>query len=114
MSRDEEGLVLDSEVVDIRRGLVARNPDVYMPSLANGLHMLGHVYSCVLRDLDALPYFEEVVEIYRKLAAEHPSSYKADLAQSLHNLAHHLRKLGRDEEGLMLDIESVRLRCEIE
>jgi tetratricopeptide (TPR) repeat protein len=96
--------------VEIRRALVARNPDAYRPDLAMSLNNLAIRYAELGRREEALAPAEEAVEIYRALVARNPDAYRPALASSLNNLANRYAELGRREEALAPAEEAVEIR----
>ena len=107
LGQSDVALIAVNEAVEIRRELVARNPNAYLPNLANGLSNLSTIQSSLGQHDAALEAVIEAVEIYRKLGEHKPDAYMDDLAMSLNNLGNRLSSLRRFESALGATNEAV-------
>jgi tetratricopeptide (TPR) repeat protein len=105
----EPTLTTAHEAVALYRSLAARNPDMFQPALATGLHHLG-VRLCEAGRRDpALDALREAVELHRTLAAYAPGKVHPDFAACLRDLGLLLRELGQHEPAFVITGETVEL-----
>ncbi|MBF0443996.1 MAG: tetratricopeptide repeat protein [Magnetococcales bacterium] len=90
------------EAEEIYRKLSKREPDVYLPDLANSLNNIANRYSDLGQKEAALAPAQEAEEIRRKLSKRQPDVYLPDLAMSLNNIANRYSDLGQKEAALAL------------
>jgi tetratricopeptide (TPR) repeat protein len=65
-----------AEALDLRRALAKRNPDAYLPYVANTLNNLGQLSRAENRNADARKQFEQALDIFRQFAARAPATYQ--------------------------------------
>ena len=111
--RREEALAASEEAVKLRRELVGRNRDAFLPDLAMALNNLGIRLSNLGRREEALAASEEAVSIRRELVGRNRDAFLPDLASALNNLGAYLSNLGRREEALAASEEAVSIRREL-
>jgi tetratricopeptide (TPR) repeat protein len=78
-----ELLKAGQELRDRYRTLAARDPDTFLPHLAESLNILGTVLSALGRQDEALDTNGEAVTIQRRLVAVAPGKFEPDLARGL-------------------------------
>ena len=105
----EDALAANSEAVDIRRSLVALEPEVYQSELAMSLNNLGNRLSESGQRKDALAVTAEAVTLYRSLVVTWPDNFRSELAASLNNMVPKLIDLGRIDDALAAISEAVEL-----
>lgn len=109
LGQHETALAVTREAVDLRRTLVARNPDAFQHQLASSLNNLGNRLSGLGQHEAALTATSEAVDLLRELASRHPDEFHHTLASGLNNQGSTLNDLGRHEEALEATRESVEL-----
>jgi tetratricopeptide (TPR) repeat protein len=109
LGRREEGLVVITEAVGIRRELARVRPDAFLADLASSLNNLSIQLGDAGRREEGLAAIIEAVEAYRELAEVRPDAFLPGLAMSLNNLSIRLGDVGRGEEGLAAIIEAVEV-----
>ena len=75
------------EALKIRRELVQKNPDAYLPDLAVTLNNLAILDRAQNRVEEARKEYEEALKIRRELAQKNPDAYLLEVARTLNNLA---------------------------
>jgi tetratricopeptide (TPR) repeat protein len=82
----EEAIAAAEEAVALWRGLTEFSDDSPSPELAKAMQHLGHMYTQVGRDTDALPVSVEAVHLFRQLVDINPG-HLPGLATALTHLA---------------------------
>ena len=80
MGRFAEGLTASEEAVRLRRELVARKRDAYLPDLAMSLTNYAARLGQAGRQTEAFNAGEEAVRLYRQLAEANPNTFLPNLA----------------------------------
>ncbi len=91
-----------TEALGIRRQMAAKNPDAFLPYVANTLNNLGVFYSDNQKMGEAEKAYTEALNIYRQLAAKNPDAFLPDVATTLNNLGIFYRanqKMGEAEKA---------------
>jgi hypothetical protein len=106
LARREDALAASEEVVAICRELIAIVP-VFRQSLARSLTSFG-IRLTEKKDFDAaLSADREAVAIYAALLSLDPQRYRDPLERVVRNLATHLRDLGRGEQEIADELDSL-------
>ncbi len=71
----------------IRRQLADKNPDVYLPYVADSLENLAILHCVTNRLQDAEEEYKDVLSIRQKIADSNPDAYLHKVAQTLFNMA---------------------------
>ena len=85
-TRMEETRKEHEEALKTYRELAQKEPETYLPEVAQTLNNLGIVDSAQNRAEEARKAFAEAVKIYRELAQKKPGTYLPDVATTLNNL----------------------------
>src|SRR6266404_5952697 len=85
-NRMEETRKEDEEALKTYRELAQKEPNTYLPEVAQTLNNLGIVDIAQNRAEEARKAFEEALKIYRLLEQKNPESYLPEVAQMLNNL----------------------------
>lgn len=104
----EDALRVIREAVEIRRDLVAEDPD-RRPRLADSLRQLGRCLAHTARHAEAVAALEEAVERHREMAVGKPGRLPG-LAACLQLLGIVLAELGQHPEALVAAEEAVQIR----
>ena len=106
LARREDALAASEEAVAICRELIAIVP-VFRQSLARSLTSFG-IRLTEKKDFDAaLSADREAVAIYAALLSLDPQRYRDPLERVVRNLATHLRDLGRGEQEIADELDSL-------
>lgn len=101
------------EALKIRRALAQKNPETYLPAVANTLNNLGNIDTRGYRMEDARMEFEEALKIYRELPQKNPETYLPALAGTLNNLGNLDSEQKRMEEARKEYEEALKIRREL-
>src|SRR6267143_1652861 len=85
-NRMEETRKEHEEALKTYRQLAQKEPEAYLPEVAQTLNNLGTSDSAQDRMAEARKEYEEGLKTYRKLAQKYPESYLPEVAQMLNNL----------------------------
>src|SRR4029077_17243856 len=85
-NRMEETRKEHEEALKTYRELAQKEPDTYLPEVAQTLNNLGIVDSAQNRAKEARKAFEEALKIYRELEQKNPGTYLPYVATTLNNL----------------------------
>ena len=85
-NRMEETRKEHEEALKTYRELAEKEPDTYLPEVAQTLNDLGIVDSVQNRAEEARKAFAEALKIYRELAQKNPGTYLPYVATTLNNL----------------------------
>ena len=88
-----------NEALTIRRQLAEKNPDSYLPDVANTLNNLANLHSDTNRHKKAEAEYNEALTTYRQLADNNPDAYLPKVAMTLNNLANIHRVTNRHQEA---------------
>src|SRR6476469_9056820 len=86
LNRMEETRKEHEETLKTYRELAEKEPETYLPEVAQTLNDLGIVDSAQNRAEEARMAFAEALKIYRELAQKKPGTYLAYVAITLNNL----------------------------
>src|SRR6266403_939082 len=86
LNRMEETRKEHEKTLRIYRELAQKNPQSYLPEVAQMLNNLGLIHSAQDRMAEARKEFEETLKTYRKLAQKYPETYLPDVGLALNNL----------------------------
>ena len=75
-----------NEALKSFRELADKNPDDYLPKVAETLNSLGLLHTDTERDSEAEEEFSEALKIYQALADKNPDDYLPKVAETLNNL----------------------------
>src|SRR6516225_9389967 len=84
--RMEEARKEHEEALKTYRELAQKEPETYLPEVAQTLNDLGILDSAQNRPEEARKAFAEALKIYRSLAHKNPENYLAEVGQMLNNL----------------------------
>jgi len=85
-NRHAEARKAYDEALETFRKLVQKNPDVYLPYVANTLINLGALHYGENRHTEARKAYDEALSIHRSLAQKNPDVYLPYVAMTLNNL----------------------------
>ena len=98
------------EALQIRRELMEKNPEAYLPKVAASLNNLGVLLSDTNDLKKAQDYYEEALQIHRELAQQNPEAYLPDVAASLNNLGVLLRDTNDLKKAQDYQEEALQIR----
>lgn len=101
------------EALKIRRELARKNPDLFLPNVAQTLNNLGTLYSAQNRIEEARRTFDDALTIYRRLARTNPNIFLPDVAHMLNNLGFLHRDQNQIEEAHQAFSEALTLYREL-
>jgi len=93
------------QALALRRQLVPRNPDTYLPDMAVTLNNLGNLDRMENRTEEARKDYEEAVEIHQRLVQQDLDPYPGDRAQTLANLGY-LERSRQENDRAFLHFQS--------
>ena len=77
---EEAGKELD-ETLQIHRELAQKNPEAYLPDVAETLNNLGVLFRKQNRTQEAKQAYAEALQIYEVIAKQDPQRFSADVAR---------------------------------
>jgi tetratricopeptide (TPR) repeat protein len=95
----EEALATAQEAVSLRRELVGRNRDAFLPDLAGSLNNLATFESAVGQRTEALSTAQEAVSLRRELVGRNRDAFAINFTQSQMTLGQALAALRRFPEA---------------
>ncbi|TFK21890.1 hypothetical protein FA15DRAFT_672105 [Coprinopsis marcescibilis] len=108
--RTEEVKLLETLILYSCRGMAAKEPKVFEPTLAQCLDQRVMSLSVAGQYYGALETGREALAVRRKLAEKDAEKYKALLAGTLYQYAQDLGKVGRYEDALKYGREALDIR----
>jgi len=81
-----EAMVFAKEALKIRKELANKNPDIYLPDVAETLNLIGVLQSDNKEYFAAEASYKEALEIRREFAKKNRDAYLPDVALTLNNL----------------------------
>ncbi|MFX1478503.1 MAG: tetratricopeptide repeat protein [Promethearchaeota archaeon] len=101
------------EALNIRKNLVARFQDRYLPQLAGTHHDLGNFYNNSGRFEEAEFAYNEALKIRQDLAERSPETYLLDLSETHNNLGILYTNLGKIEEAEQSYLKAIRIEQDL-
>jgi tetratricopeptide (TPR) repeat protein len=107
--------LLYREALGIGRDLAAKNPDAFLPKVADTLNNLAILYSNINQLEIALEEFEEALGIYRDLAAKNSDAFLPDVAMTSVNLSiFYLQDQPDRERSITLALETMEIALQFQ
>jgi len=97
------------EALKIYRQLADKNPDVFLPDLANTLNNLGEYYRVNNNMLRAEAAYLEALKIYRQLADKNPDEFLTYVAGTLNNLGIYYQIHQKMPQAEAIYLEALRI-----
>lgn len=112
-NRMEEARKAHEEALKICRQLAEKNPETYLPYVADTLNNLGVLHCDQNRMEDARKAYEEALKIRRQLAEQNPETYLPDVTTTLNNLGNLHRDQNRMEDARQAYEEALKIRRQL-
>ena len=98
------------ESLEIRRALLKKNPEVYLPDIGKTLNNLAVLLSAKNELIQSQVYYEESLEIRRALSEKNPEVYLPAVGLTLNNLANLLSAKNELSKSQIYYEESLEIR----
>lgn len=109
LGRYEEAMNHSQQSVKVWEELAEKNPDAFLPNLADAWLLLAHNWDVKGHYKQARDVGEQAVALFQALAAARPEFFRARLGQSLGELGDTLSRVGEWENALKLANQSLEI-----
>jgi tetratricopeptide (TPR) repeat protein len=97
------------DVVTLRRGLAAREPEIYDFYLAGALNNFAGLLTDLRRLPEALDTYGEALDVARRLAMRDAKTYDVQVGGTLYNMSDVLRESGRIDQAAAALVEALAI-----